>query len=314
MRVNEFLTRDDRQQTRRMSARSRSTENAEHGLRRKIWLGRLDSNQRMAIPKTAALPLGYAPTQSASTNGAAFELQAPVCAEVGVNSRALKPPVVATVSRRDMLAHPSGPQRQSQDEAPPASRVPLPNPIAIQRRAPYAMRPVRSIAQLGRALSSGGRGRRFESSYSDQISRPARTLPYSGSTAARIPMIIVCRCAAGRLSGRLARRTTWRAVFRLDQQFDLLTCHAPERRLLGRPRLLHIVELEQERVDRTTVELQRMRRHCDFLPGQRDAVFFPAPHIAPHTMPDLTILRFSAHLFRDPACRLGGQQLRHRRP
>ncbi len=26
------------------------------------WLGRLDSNQRMAIPKTAALPLGYAPT------------------------------------------------------------------------------------------------------------------------------------------------------------------------------------------------------------------------------------------------------------
>ena len=28
---------------------------------RKNWLGRLDSNQRMAVPKTAALPLGYAP-------------------------------------------------------------------------------------------------------------------------------------------------------------------------------------------------------------------------------------------------------------
>ncbi len=25
------------------------------------WLGRLDSNQRMAVPKTAALPLGDAP-------------------------------------------------------------------------------------------------------------------------------------------------------------------------------------------------------------------------------------------------------------
>ncbi len=30
----------------------------------KIWLGRLDSNQGMAVPKTAALPLGYAPTKN----------------------------------------------------------------------------------------------------------------------------------------------------------------------------------------------------------------------------------------------------------
>ena len=28
------------------------------------WLGRLDSNQRMAVPKTAALPLGDAPTRN----------------------------------------------------------------------------------------------------------------------------------------------------------------------------------------------------------------------------------------------------------
>ena len=27
----------------------------------KLWLGREDSNLRMAVPKTAALPLGYAP-------------------------------------------------------------------------------------------------------------------------------------------------------------------------------------------------------------------------------------------------------------
>lgn len=26
------------------------------------WLGRLDSNQGMPVPKTGALPLGYAPT------------------------------------------------------------------------------------------------------------------------------------------------------------------------------------------------------------------------------------------------------------
>jgi hypothetical protein len=27
----------------------------------KNWLGRVDSNQRMPVPKTGALPLGYAP-------------------------------------------------------------------------------------------------------------------------------------------------------------------------------------------------------------------------------------------------------------
>src|SRR4029079_15510358 len=27
----------------------------------KIWLGRVDSNQRMPVPKTGALPLGYGP-------------------------------------------------------------------------------------------------------------------------------------------------------------------------------------------------------------------------------------------------------------
>ena len=29
----------------------------------RVWLGRLDSNQGMAVPKTAALPLGYAPPE-----------------------------------------------------------------------------------------------------------------------------------------------------------------------------------------------------------------------------------------------------------
>ena len=33
------------------------------------WLGRLDSNQGMAVPKTAALPLGYAPTSDKALLG-----------------------------------------------------------------------------------------------------------------------------------------------------------------------------------------------------------------------------------------------------
>lgn len=35
------------------------------------WLGRLDSNQGMAVPKTAALPLGYAPTNQTEAIGCA---------------------------------------------------------------------------------------------------------------------------------------------------------------------------------------------------------------------------------------------------
>jgi hypothetical protein len=31
---------------------------------RENWLGRKDSNLRMAVPKTAALPLGYAPARA----------------------------------------------------------------------------------------------------------------------------------------------------------------------------------------------------------------------------------------------------------
>ena len=37
----------------------------------KKWLGRLDSNQGMAVPKTAALPLGYAPMRQLGMRGCA---------------------------------------------------------------------------------------------------------------------------------------------------------------------------------------------------------------------------------------------------
>lgn len=39
-------------------------------LLRSIWLGRRDSNPRMLVPKTSALPLGDAPLLLASPSGA----------------------------------------------------------------------------------------------------------------------------------------------------------------------------------------------------------------------------------------------------
>ena len=38
-----------------------------------MWLGRLDSNQGMAVPKTAALPLGYAPMRRERPYNSVFE-------------------------------------------------------------------------------------------------------------------------------------------------------------------------------------------------------------------------------------------------
>src|ERR1700755_1938783 len=40
------------------------------GVIMEIWLGRLDSNQGMAESKSAALPLGYAPTVQEAAGGA----------------------------------------------------------------------------------------------------------------------------------------------------------------------------------------------------------------------------------------------------
>ncbi len=44
----------------------KSTTDAPPDLQFTGWLGRQDSNLRMAVPKTAALPLGYAPTAGAT--------------------------------------------------------------------------------------------------------------------------------------------------------------------------------------------------------------------------------------------------------
>ncbi len=42
--------------------RSGFTTAAGNAVIKNLWLGRQDSNLRMLIPKTSALPLGYAPT------------------------------------------------------------------------------------------------------------------------------------------------------------------------------------------------------------------------------------------------------------
>ena len=56
------------------------------------WLGRLDSNQGMAVPKTAALPLGYAPTVPANVM-----IEAPTALRIAF-SKALARPQSALIS------------------------------------------------------------------------------------------------------------------------------------------------------------------------------------------------------------------------
>jgi site-specific DNA recombinase len=57
------------QQIRLLVEESDDPHDPNDGTRRKSWLGRKDSNLRMAVPKTAALPLGYAPARAALYSG-----------------------------------------------------------------------------------------------------------------------------------------------------------------------------------------------------------------------------------------------------
>ena len=63
--VATFRQTFDQRETIAVSARS-SAENNGNSSKNEIWLGRQDSNLRMAVPKTAALPLGDAPTVRAN--------------------------------------------------------------------------------------------------------------------------------------------------------------------------------------------------------------------------------------------------------
>ena len=106
--------------------RSQSTRFATHDVK---WLGRLDSNQGMAVPKTAALPLGYAPPAAV----AAWALY----------------PLPEGLAIQD--GGPNFAERTACATAP--ARL-------------YGRR-FRSVAQPGSAPRSGRGGRRFESCHSD---------------------------------------------------------------------------------------------------------------------------------------------------
>ena len=94
------------------------------------WLGRLDSNQGMAESKSAALPLGYAPTISAYCRSA------------------------RTI-----------PARGQPSNAAPARKTACLRPLRHPVIQPLLWR---SVAQPGSAPRSGRGGRRFKSCHSDQ--------------------------------------------------------------------------------------------------------------------------------------------------
>ncbi len=150
----------------------------------------------MAVPKTAALPLGDAPTlRSAGYKARTPSWQSPLAAlRAGAADRPAK--------RRSGLPRP---ERQSRAAASSSrtggvSRLRDPNPIAI--RPPPDDHRLRSVAQSGSAPRSGRGGRRFKSCHSDH-SFPAfgRTpdIPRSGWFHARAVLP-----ALGNLHGRQA--------------------------------------------------------------------------------------------------------------
>ena len=111
--------------------------------------GELGLEPRMTVPKTAVLPLHHPPTgcRSAGREGR----------RDSATSQALQRPARASGPRKIK------PQMKFEHR--------------LRTQIPCSIRPAsrRSIAQPGRAPSSGGGGRRFESCYSDHLSRPSRT-------------------------------------------------------------------------------------------------------------------------------------------
>lgn len=148
----------------------------------KCWLGREDSNLRMAVPKTAALPLGDAPTRR------------------------------SLLERGDARRNHSGmlPTSAKRDRRPSLHRIPHHSRSALLRqRATLAISrpPVdRSVAQSGSAPRSGRGGRRFKSCHSDHsfqalglmgLKRPVG-FRYRRNTAARATSIHSCPAACFR--------------------------------------------------------------------------------------------------------------------
>ena len=133
------------------------------------WLGRQDSNLGMSVPKTDALPLGDAPTGSASSGGGALHshlggsMQCPFAVRLQMPSAAA---CSYLITGRSRSTRSSGPARwKTEKYAKLHSGVFV--ALRAQEEAVISRASVRSIAQPGRAPSSGGGGRKFESCYSD---------------------------------------------------------------------------------------------------------------------------------------------------
>ena len=112
------------------------------------WLGREDSNLRMAVPKTAALPLGDAPASGAE------DPQRPSYRRLDAGPQRCSAPVINSLSKPSSTG----------------SSVRRNSPLAATKSSVYnpAHRWSRSVAQPGSAPRSGRGGRRFKSCHSDQ--------------------------------------------------------------------------------------------------------------------------------------------------
>ncbi len=124
--------------------------------REKGWLGREDSNLRMAVPKTAALPLGDAPI---GPPGHALTRTGQIRGKARKNGP-------ESVGHPVEVAHHSASLRATQRGKKTLCTRPCPPAV---KGLYLRLFTCRSVAQPGRALSSGGRGRWFESTRSDHV-------------------------------------------------------------------------------------------------------------------------------------------------
>ena len=168
--------------------------------KRKDWLGWQDSNLRMAVPKTAALPLGYTPRPWERCIAMSFQKRKPPCPQSFRSSDRFSPdgfwrPAGRLVSpgkmRRKRLElswkmhspkHISLRMLTVSKKSPaspqfacgigPALLNDPPRSAALPRCSRWVyLEPskCRSVAQPGSAPRSGRGGRRFESSHSDHF-------------------------------------------------------------------------------------------------------------------------------------------------
>ena len=130
------------------------------------WLGRQDSNLGMSIPKTDALPLGDAPPRPRVIQRNFAERNADEPKKATKKRRIGRRPALHSKGQ-------TGPATSALNSAREGLRKFIARLACAPLRQSIYQRLHRSVAQPGRALSSGGRGRRFESSLPDHFIKAA---------------------------------------------------------------------------------------------------------------------------------------------